>query len=275
MPILAYFYLLFNSANISLMVWFNSILAVILVSLLSLIGVSLLFLKDHWLKKMVLILISLSVGSLFGDVFIHLLPQAFKSSSPVFVSIAILLGIIIFFILEKFIHWRHSHGDDVVESFHEHNNEHCDKVQPVGYVVLFGDGVHNLIDGVIIAASFLASPEVGLATTLAVVLHEIPQELGHFAVLIHSGFTKGKALFYNFISALTAILGAVITLLFVERLETSIPYLLALAAGGFIYIAGSDLVPQLHKKTGMKESLIQLISILVGIGLMFSLLLLE
>ncbi|MEI6420116.1 MAG: ZIP family metal transporter [bacterium] len=257
------------------MIWFNTILAVILVSLLSLLGVIFLFLKDRWLKKAVFVLISLSVGSLFGDVFIHLLPEAFKTTSPIFVSSGILMGIIIFFVLEKFIHWRHSHGDDVVESFHEHEGEHCEKVEPVGYVVLLGDGVHNFIDGVIIAASFMASWEVGLATTIAVVLHEIPQELGHFAVLIHSGFSKTKALLYNFYSALTAVLGAVLTLIFTNGVQTSIPYLLALAAGGFVYIAGSDLVPQLHKKTGAKESVIQLISILVGVGLMLSLLLLE
>ncbi len=256
-------------------VWLYSILSVILVSLLSLLGVILLFLKDHWLKKAVFVLISLSVGSLFGDVFIHLLPEAFKTASPIYISLSILFGIIVFFILEKFIHWHHSHGDDVVESFHEHEGDHCEKVQSVGYMVLFGDGVHNFIDGVIIAASFMASWEVGLATTIAVVLHEIPQELGHFAVLIHSGFTKGKALLYNFYSALTAVLGAVITLIFTNNIQTSIPYLLALAAGGFVYIAGSDLVPQLHKKTGAKESIIQLISILVGVGLMLSLLMLE
>lgn len=257
------------------MIWLYSISAVVFVSVLSLIGISLLFLKDAWLKKIVLILIGVSVGSLFGDVFVHLLPEAYETDSTITPSIGILLGIIIFFILEKFIHWRHSHGDDVVESFQEHEGEKCEKVQPVGYMVLFGDGVHNFIDGVIIAASFLAGPQIGIATTIAVVLHEIPQELGHFAILIHSGFSKWKALFYNFLSALTAVFGAVITLLFASSIEASIPFLLALAAGGFIYIAGSDLVPQLHKKTGMKESLIQLVSILFGVGFMFLLLILE
>jgi len=257
------------------MIWLNSILAVILVSVLSLVGISLLFLKEHRLKKTVLVLIGLSVGSLFGDVFIHLLPEVFEESSPMTVSLGVLTGILIFFVLEKFIHWHHSHGDDVVESFHEHKGDHCEKIQPVGYMVLFGDGVHNFIDGVIIAASFMVSWEVGLATTIAVILHEIPQELGNFAVLIHSGFSKFKALVYNFYSALTAVVGAVAGLLFMEKMESSIPFFISIAAGGFVYIAGSDLVPELHKKIGMKESFVQLISILVGIGLMLLLLLLE
>lgn len=257
------------------MIWFYTLVAVLVVSLLSLLGAVLFFLKESWLKKLIFILISVSVGSLFGDAFIHLLPEAFSELSSVWSASFVLFGILIFFLMEKFIHWRHEHGDDLEETVHHHNNEECEREQPVGYVVLFGDGVHNFIDGVIIAVSFLAGPAVGMATTIAVILHEIPQELGHFAVLIHAGFSKTKALFYNFISALTAVLGAVITLTFAGKTVVAVPYLLALAAGGFIYIAGSDLVPQLHKKTGPKESLIQLISIMIGVGLMFSLLLLE
>jgi zinc and cadmium transporter len=217
-------------------------------------------------------LISLSVGSLFGDAFIHLLPEAFDAINSISVSLYVLLGIVIFFVLEKFIHWHHSHDSNEMESLQEHCGESCTKVEPVGYIVLIGDGVHNFIDGVIIAISFLANPEIGLATTIAVILHEIPQELGHFAVLIHSGFTKTKALLYNFISALTALFGAIVALLFASRAEFIVPNLLALAAGGFIYIAGSDLVPQLHKKVGMKDSIVQLISILFGVGLMLLLL---
>ncbi|MEI8339664.1 MAG: ZIP family metal transporter [bacterium] len=258
------------------MIWLNTLLAVVLVSFLSLLGIVFFFIKEAWLKRLIFVLISVSVGSLFGDAFIHLLPESLKSISGTSAASFVLIGLLIFFILEKFVHWRHEHGDDLEETeTHHEEGEHCEKVQPVGYVVLLGDGVHNFIDGVIIAVSFLAGPAVGWATTLAVVLHEIPQELGHFAILIHSGFSKTKALFYNFVSALTAILGAVVTLVFVEKVTSAIPYLLALAVGGFIYIAGSDLVPQLHKKTGIKDSFVQLISILIGVGLMFSLLLLE
>ncbi|MFZ2039009.1 MAG: ZIP family metal transporter [Minisyncoccia bacterium] len=255
-------------------VWLYSLVSVTLVSLVSLVGILFLFLKDAWLKRLVFILISLSVGSLFADAFIHLIPEAFSELSSTTASLYILLGLVIFFILEKFIHWRHQHNEESVESLCDHD-EDCQKIHPVGYMVLVGDGVHNFIDGIIIAASFLVSVEVGIATTIAVTLHEIPQEVGHFAVLIHSGFSKLKALLYNLISALTSILGAILTLFWATQTETLVPYFIAIAAGGFIYIAGSDLVPQLHKQSKVGESLIQLISILVGVGIMLLLLLLE
>jgi zinc and cadmium transporter len=256
-------------------VWFYSLVSVTLVSLLSLLGIFFLFLKDSWLKRIVFILISLSVGSLFADAFIHLIPEAFSKLSSTTASLYILLGLVIFFILEKFIHWRHQHNEETVESLCDHDDDNCQKILPVGYMVLVGDGVHNFIDGVIIAASFLVSFEVGIATTIAVTLHEIPQEIGHYAVLIHSGFSKIKALGYNFISALASILGAILTLLWASQTETLVPYFVAVAAGGFIYIAGSDLVPQLHKQSKIGESFIQLFSILVGVSIMLLLLIIE
>ncbi|HXT56191.1 MAG TPA: ZIP family metal transporter [Candidatus Eisenbacteria bacterium] len=166
--------------------------------------------------------------------------------------------------LEKFLLWRHQH---VLGSDHG--------VHPVGYMNLVADGAHNFIDGVIIGASYAINLHVGLATTLAVVFHEIPHELGNFFVLLYAGFSKGKALFFNFLSALFAVLGTIISLLIGSSIADFSGVMLPLAAGGFIYIAGSDLVPELNKEATLSKSLVQLLAIGLGVGLMFLLTLLE
>ena len=158
--------------------------SVIIVSIISLLGVFTLSLKEQFLRKYIFIFISLAVGALLGDAFIHLIPESLESASnPAMVSILIIAGILIFFILEKFLHWHH-HGEDKNE-LHIH---------PVGQLVLFSDGLHNLIDGIIIGVSFIASIPLGIATTIAVILHEIPQEVGDFTVLLHAGYDKKRAL---------------------------------------------------------------------------------
>lgn len=239
--------------------------SVIIVSLISLIGVFTLSLKEESIKKYIHLFISLAVGALLGDAFIHLIPEAFENfSNSNAVSLLIILGIIIFFIIEKFLHWHH-HGEDKDEP----------NIHPVGKLLLFTDSFHNLIDGIIIGVSFLASIPVGIATTLAVVLHEIPQEVGDFAVLIHSGYKKGKALWLNFISALTALIGVFIALIFGNIAETFSLWIIPIAAGGFIYIAVADLIPELHKTEEAKHSISQIITVLIGILIMLALLLLE
>jgi zinc and cadmium transporter len=160
--------------------------------------------------------------------------------------------------------WRHEH---VLESDHP--------IHPVGYMNLLADGLHNFIDGAIIGASYLVSVHIGIATTLAVVFHEIPHELGNFFILLYAGFTKTKALFFNFLSALFAILGTISALLIGARVEQFAALMLPLAAGGFIYIAGSDLVPELNKEVQLSKSIVQMIAIAAGIGLMLLLTLLE
>lgn len=240
---------------------FGSVFAI---SLISLVGVFTLSLKEEVLKKYIFLFISLAVGALLGDVFIHLIPEAFEISPGLLTSILLVAGIMLFFVLEQFFHWHH-HGEDK-EVVHEHS---------VGKLVLFSDGLHNIMDGIIIGASFMISIPIGLATTLAVVLHEIPQEIGDFAVLIHSGYTKGRALWLNFLSALFAILGVVIAIALGETTEVFNAWLLPIAAGGFIYIALADLVPELQKSRSVKRSIKQLIMILVGVGLMAALTLLE
>jgi zinc and cadmium transporter len=246
-------------------VWIYSLVSVFIVSSISFLGVLTLSINADKLKKILLYMVSFSAGALFGDAFIHLLPEivgevGFNSS----ISIYILFGIGFSFIIEKFIHWRHCH-------IHE-SEEH---VHPFAMMNLFGDGVHNFIDGVIIAASYLVSVPVGIATTLAVILHEIPSEIGDFGVLLHGGFSKGKALFYNFITALTAVLGAIVSLLISSFVENITLFLIPFAAGSFIYIAGSDLIPELHKEVEVKKSLMQFVAIALGVLVMMLLLLLD
>lgn len=239
--------------------------SVIIVSLVSFVGVIFLSLRDDLLKKYIHLFISLAIGALLGDAFIHLIPEAFlKSTNSEATSLLIILGILIFFILEKFLHWHH-HTED------KDNHE----IHPVGKLVLFSDGVHNLIDGIIIGVSFLISIPIGIATTLAVVLHEIPQEIGDFAVLIHSGYTKKRALWLNFLSALTAILGLVIAIIFGNTAETFSLWVLPIAAGGFIYIAMTDLIPELKETKKIMPAIFQILTISFGVLIMIALLFLE
>ena len=152
---------------------------------------------------------------------------------------------------------------------------HDGHVHSFAVMNLIGDAVHNFIDGLIIVAGYLVSIPVGIATSLAVIFHEIPQEIGDFGVLIHGGYSKGKALFFNFIVSLTAVLGAIIALIMNNYFENITMFLLPFAAGGFIYIAGADLIPELHREVKIKKSLLQLVSIVLGIAVMYSLLFLE
>jgi len=243
-------------------VWIYTLVSVFIVSSISFLGLLTLSINTEKLKKILLYLVSFSAGALFGDVFIHLLPEIIEEVGfGLKISVYVMMGIGFFFVIEKFIHWRHCHIP--------HSKEH---IHPFAMMNLLGDGVHNFIDGIIIGASYLASIPVGIATTLAVILHEIPSEIGDFGVLLQGGFSKGKALFYNFITALTAVIGAILALLigsFVDNLTT---FLIPFAAGGFIYIAGSDLIPELHKEVEVKKSLLQFIAIVLGVLVMVLLL---
>ena len=223
--------------------------------------------KKEKLERMTLFLVSFAVGGLFGDAFIHLLPESYESLGiRLTTSLYIIAGILIFFILEKFIRWRHCH---IPASDHH--------VPPVVALNLIGDGVHNLIDGIIIGASFSASVPLGIATTLAVILHEIPQEIGDFGVLIHGGLTVKKALLFNFLSALTALAGVLISLLIGQYLKNYTLILIPITAGGFLYIAGSDLIPELHHGCDIKISTAvgQFAAIVLGILIMAFLLILK
>ncbi|MDP3791670.1 MAG: ZIP family metal transporter [Candidatus Omnitrophota bacterium] len=248
-------------------VWIYSIASVVLVGLISLIGVFTLSLKKEWLQKMTLFLVSFAVGGLLGDVFIHLLPEVFESLGiRLATSLYIMAGMLIFFVLEKFIRWRHCHVPTSQNHMH-----------PVVALNLIGDGVHNLVDGMIIGASFSVSIPIGVATTLAVIMHEIPQEIGDFGVLIHGGLSIKKALWFNFVSALSAIVGVLISLLVGKYMKDYTLILMPMTAGGFLYIAGSDLIPELHQSCGIKIShaLGQFVAIILGVSVMALLLFLE
>jgi zinc and cadmium transporter len=239
--------------------------SVALVSMISLIGVFALSLKTDVLQKYIFVFMSVAVGALLGDAFIHLIPEALgRSSNTTITSILVIGGILIFFTLEKFLHWHH-HGEDSEEV----------GIHPVGQLVLLSDGVHNFLDGMIIGASFMASVPIGIATTFAVIVHEIPQEIGDFAVLLHSGYTKQRALRLNFLSALTAFLGAIVFFVLGEIAESSYLYFIPITAGGFIYIAVADLIPELHKTTGIKHSVFQLVAVVLGVLAMIALTFLE
>jgi len=241
--------------------WFPVLASVVLVSLISLIGILFVAVNRERLQRLIFVLVSLAVGGLFGDVFLHLLPEAFAlREAATRTSLGVLAGIFLFFILDKFLRWRH-----------EHLLHGVGPVQPVGYINLIADGVHNLLDGMMIAAAFQVGPSVGVATTLAVVLHEIPQEIGDFGVLVFAGFSRRRALLFNFFSASLSILGAALVLLLGTRQPSFSTLLIPVTAGGFIYIAGSDLLPELHKELRISRSLVQLLAISAGVLLMLGL----
>lgn len=251
-----------------------AIISVILVSLVSLVGATLFLFKKETLNKILLFLVSLSAGSLFGGAFLHLLPEAVKENGfTVMVSLSVLGGIMLFFILEKFVHWHHCHDLHCVEHSTEKNAEHKSHLAIMNLV---GDGIHNFIDGLIIGGSYLAGIPLGIAATIAVVLHEVPQEISDWGVLLYSGMSKAKALLYNFFSALLALAGTVIALVMGSASDRFVGIILPFAAGGFLYIAGSDLIPELHKKSAFwRENVWQLFALLLGIGITLGLTFLE
>jgi len=243
-------------------IWFLVLLSVFLVSAVSLFAFLFLPLAKKRLKNFVLYLVAFSAGALFGDAFLHLLPEIFEQmENKLVLSLCLLSGILTFFVLEKFIRWRHCH----IEISEKH-------LHPLATLNLVGDGAHNFLDGVIIAGSYLVSVPLGIATTLAVLCHEVPQEIGDAGILLHSGLSWQKALFFNFLSALLAVAGAVLTLIIGEGIQTIALAITAAAAGGFIYIAGSDLIPELQHNTEPKQSLKQFLALLAGVWAMFLLL---
>ncbi|MBI4019897.1 MAG: ZIP family metal transporter [Candidatus Aenigmarchaeota archaeon] len=248
--------------------------SVVLVSLISLIGVVTLSIRDRTLRKFLLYFVSFSAGALLGDAFIHLIPEAVEGVGfTVRVSAYILLGIVVSFAVEKVIHWKHCHHPGfhmgALKGLKARGKE---QKKTVASMNLFGDGIHNFIDGLIIGGSYLVSIPLGIATTLAVIFHEIPQEIGDFGVLLHGGFTKGRAIFFNFLSALTAVAGGLIAILLGSSIEGLSIFLVTFAAGSFIYIASANLLPELHKEAHLGKSLAQLLFFIIGIGVMFALL---
>lgn len=231
------------------------LISTFLVSLISLIGVFALAIKEDLLHKILFGLIGFSAGALIGGAFLHILPEVLQETKSIMVFYNLIFGIVLFFLMERYFHWRHCHEGV------------CD-VHAFTYLNLIGDGLHNFIDGMVIAASFVVSMKLGIVTTLAVIFHEIPQELGDFGVLIYGGFSKQKALFYNFISALAAVVGAIVGYFIADITRGFSLFILPLTAGGFIYIATSDLIPQIHKERDLKRSTLAFVAFLLGISFM-------
>ena len=256
-------------------IWLYTLGSVLVVSLVSLVGVFTLAMQSKVLNKLLMYMVSFSAGALLGDSFIHLLPEIAEEVGFTFeVSLSVLFGVVLFFAFEKLIRFRHCHH--VPERTHKKDCNHgCgadDHVHPFALINLIGDSLHNFIDGLIIGASYLVSIEVGVATTIAVVFHEIPQEIGDFCILIHGGYSKARALFLNFVTAAVSFLGAACALILNQRVEGLTEFIIPFAAGGFIYIACSDLIPELHKEVRLSRSMGQFVLFLGGIGVMLLLL---
>jgi len=248
------------------------IASIFAISVISVIGIFFLFMRENTLREFTFLLLGLSVGTMLGGAFFHLIPDVFSKSDNVSVSFAILSGIFTFFLLEKLLTWQHSH------TIHSNHAEPCtdclrkDKTRShIGHMVLISDGLHNVLDGILIAVSFFVSPVAGLATTVAVLLHEIPQEIGDFGVLLHSGFSKLKALLYNFISATSAFAGAGLVIAFDTFVKDNINIFTAFAAGSLLYIAMSDLVPELHRQNKRLHIILQILTVTLGAMLMYAL----
>lgn len=229
-----------------------------LISLTAWIGVLALFLREDLLDRVLLGLVALAAGGLVGGAFLHLLPSAVSAvgggeTFPVFV--AVVVGFCAFFVLEQFVHWHHHHA-----ATHE--------LEPVTYLVLLSDTVHNFIDGLVIAGSFVVGVPVGVVTTLAIALHEIPQEIGDFGVLVYGGFERRRALVLNYLTQTTVILGGVVGFAFADRMAGAPALLLAFAAGNFVYIASSDLIPEIKGGDDVRRSLVHFGVFLLGVLLM-------
>lgn len=240
-----------------------SIGSVVIVSCISIVGLITFVVSTRKLQDLLLFLVSFATGAIFGDVFFHLLPEIVEQYNfGINISVSFLAGIMLSFIIEKVIQWRHCHVE--IDS-----SEH---IHPFAIMNLYGDGIHNFVDGLSIGASYLISIPTGIATTLAIIFHEIPQEFGDFAVLIKGGFSKTKALVFNIITGFIAVFGTLLAFILNNSISNAASFLVPFAAGNLIYIAGSDLIPELHKVVAFRKSMIQLIALVSGIGVMYLLL---
>jgi len=237
--------------------------SVFIVSLMSLVGAFSLHLRPKLLDKILFALVSFAAGALLAAAFLDLIPEALERDASV-VPLWALIGVVVFYMIETFLYWYHCHYG------HHHHHSHHHPVKPYAWLNLIGDGVHNFVDGMIIAAAYLVNIPLGITTTVAVVLHEIPQELGDFGVLVFGGISSSRALFYNFLSALTSFLGAILVYYFSATVQNISVYLVPFAAGGFIYIASADLLPELHKERNLNLALLQLVLFFSGIAVIWA-----
>lgn len=227
----------------------------------------LLVLSDRWHRRLLPHLISFAVGALLGAAFLALLPHAMEIAGPDKmhdVGLTFVVGILLFFVLEKLVIWRHCHSHDCEVHIPEHDHR---PERSAGVLVLVGDGLHNLIDGILIAAAFLADFHLGVVTALAVAAHEIPQEVGDVAILLQSGMSRAKAFLFNILASLTSVLGGIAAYFALESAEAAQPYVLAVAAGSFVYIAVADLIPGLHRRLDPHSGVQQFVLIVLGLAM--------
>ena len=253
----------------SLLLWI--ILFSLLGGVLSVMAASLfLLLPDKTRTSLIPHLVSFAIGALLGAAFLALIPHSLEGTFKIDVhhlGMTILLGLLAFFVMEKLVIWRHCHSDHC-EAHPEHiGHDHSAKV--AGTLILIGDGIHNFIDGILIAAAFMTDIHLGIVTSVAVATHEIPQEVGDFAVLLNSGFSRKKALLFNVLASLTTVVGALLAYYSLSNLQSILPYVLAVAASSFIYIAVADLIPGLHKRTELWIGLQQMLLICSGVLVIF------
>jgi zinc and cadmium transporter len=235
--------------------------SVVIVSVCSIIAAIPLLFKKKVPQHLLMFLLSLSVGSLLGSVFIHFLPEAVSEKYTLGIAINLIIGFLSFFLLEKFVHWHHNKKCEHGECGHGHAYH----LAPIN---LIGDGVHNFIDGMVIAGAYAASIPVGIAATISIIFHELPQEIADFGVLLYTGMSKKRAILFNFLSATTAILGAIVGLFLASRVNSFAKFILPFAAGSFLYIAASNLVPELHRHCKLWDTILHILAICLGVGIM-------
>jgi zinc and cadmium transporter len=252
------------------MVWLYALGSVLTISLISLVGALTLSLDRRRLERMLFLLVSLAVGALLGGAVIHLIPQSYEAldGNGTLVGVLVLAGVLAFFVLEKFLHWRHDHAVPAAPG--EVAASGAPPVKPFAMMNLVGDAAHNFLDGMVIAAAYLISIPAGVVATVAVALHELPQEMGEFGVLVFGGFEPKRALLFNFLVSLCGVLGAIASLILGTVVEGYAAYLLPVTAGTFIYVAGSDLIPELHHHHSRPavKSVWQFVMIVLGVSLM-------
>lgn len=237
-----------------------------------------LLINDKYQKIILPHTVSFAIGALLGAALLALLPHAITVNENVDLhdlGLTILVGLLGFFLLEKMVLWRHCHSSHCEvhaptelqqdSDSHSHSHDHPDKKDASGALIIIGDAVHNLVDGVLIAAAFMTDVDLGIVTALAVAAHEIPQEIGDFAILLNSGFKRSRALLFNIMASMATLIGAVIAYYSLQSMQHALPYILAIAASSFIYIAVADLIPGLHKRTELRVTLQQISLIALGV----------
>ena len=236
------------------------LVSVLIVSLISVIFAIPFLLKKKISHKTLMFLLSISVGVLLATVFMDFLPEAVSHKYTMGVAIYLILGFLVMLILEKFLHWHHDKKCEAGNCGHSH----AYNLAPVN---LIGDGIHNFIDGLVIAGSYAVNVTLGITATISIIFHEIPQEIADFGVLLYSGMSKKRALLFNFLSAVTAILGAIVGIILVGKLSGFTKFIIPFAAGNFLYIAASNLVPQLHRHCKLKDTLLHIFAIVLGVAI--------